>query len=351
VLLAQRYQQSAIWGWRKSLRTEHIDAASSSSSGSPVGCWYLCSAASYVPTRSATRSKAKQETLPYPPINEQRQEVLFLISTPCVDRQGDVVIPEGCLETLDWYVANPVVLYAHDHAVPPIAHSYTHSGEPGVWITEEGVWSYARFHGKTQLSEEIFRLCAEGILRGASIGFYPRRYEEIPPREDLDEPSSDKEAAVPSLRRGLLFTSWDLIEYSVVPIPANPETVRSGLDHWVQSEYLKRSLQPWAATKQHGFVSLSREFYPMTDSSATSDAFLFEREGKALDTSGDLVGPPGQGPGVISLLPQGSSPPYPEVPTDRRRQENDAPQSLYFDVALFPDEKSCRSGPRCNRFP
>jgi hypothetical protein len=243
------------------------------------------------------------------PIDEKAMIVPFLISTPSQDRQGDVVIPEGCLPTIAWYEANPMVFFAHDSMSPPIALSYNHLGGPGIWIDREGVWSLARFHGKTQLSDEVFRLCVEGILKAASIGFKPRKAEVIPGTFDSEE--AENEGKIDFNFGGLLFTEWDLYEYSVVPVPANPEAVRHSLDRYVKSTSLRRHLDPFAARVNKSQVSL------------------------AMSSNSDLVAPPQQ-----------ASPtqvPKPQAVADTAHPRGQVPQCLYFDIALFPDEKSCRS--------
>jgi hypothetical protein len=77
------------------------------------------------------------------------------------------------------------------------------------------------------LARDVFRLYAEGVLRGWSIGFVPRK-------------------SYPLLRSGrfgpagMRVEEWDLLEYSAVPVPENPKAltlaVQKGL---VQDEGLR----------------------------------------------------------------------------------------------------------------
>jgi hypothetical protein len=54
-------------------------------------------------------------------------------------------------------------------------------------------------------------LYEQDVLRGWSIGFLPRR-------AGLRRTTADG-------RHGLLVESWDLLEYSAVPVPENPQAL------------------------------------------------------------------------------------------------------------------------------
>src|SRR5690606_18050370 len=64
-----------------------------------------------------------------------------------------------------------------------------------------------RFAQGVPFAEDVFRLYEQGVLRGWSIGFVPRKARRIPS---------------PSRPAGLRVEEWDLLEYSAVPIPENP---------------------------------------------------------------------------------------------------------------------------------
>jgi phage head maturation protease len=60
--------------------------------------------------------------------------------------------------------------------------------------------------GVSELADEYCRLAKAGIMRAVSVGFMPISYE-------------------PLRGGGLRFTKWDLVELSLVSVPANPNAL------------------------------------------------------------------------------------------------------------------------------
>lgn len=95
--------------------------------------------------------------------------VRSVISTAAPDRAGDVIVPTG-LRNLDDYRMNPVVLWAHNRtAFPPIGACEWLDVQPARIVAE------TRFAQGVPFAEDVFRLYEQGILRGWSIGFVPRK--------------------------------------------------------------------------------------------------------------------------------------------------------------------------------
>jgi HK97 family phage prohead protease len=134
--------------------------------------------------------------------------VRSIISTSAPDRAGDVVLPAG-LRNRDEFLKNPVVLWAHQRTMPPIGICQTLDVQPDRIVAE------TKFSASSPLAADVFKLYAEGILRGWSIGFLPVK-------------------VVPT-RTGLRIEEWDLLEYSAVPVPENPGAltmaVQKGMIH------------------------------------------------------------------------------------------------------------------------
>jgi phage head maturation protease len=151
------------------------------------------------------------------------QTIRCVISTADPDRAGDVVVPRGLRNAAE-YLKNPVVLWAHNRAVPPIGVC-TH-----LEVEADRVIAETRFAKGVPLAEELFRLYEQGVLRGWSIGFIPRK-ARLRPADDSGL----------SPRRGLLIEEWDLLEYSAVPVPENPAAltlaVHKGLRAWLKDPF------------------------------------------------------------------------------------------------------------------
>lgn len=129
-------------------------------------------------------------------IDPANMMVRSIITSREPDRGGDIVLPGG-LRNRDEYLKNPVVLWAHQRSIPPIGICQSLDVHPDRIIAE------TRFAASSPLAADVFRLYAEGILRGWSIGFLPVK-------------------TTPIRGGGMRVDQWDLLEYSAVPVPENP---------------------------------------------------------------------------------------------------------------------------------
>ncbi|MFO0607276.1 MAG: HK97 family phage prohead protease [Polyangiales bacterium] len=123
-------------------------------------------------------------------------------STDAEDRYGEVVEQ---VWQLDAYAANPVVLYAHECDELPIGKAENVRVESGQLLAT------LRFVSGdvNPKAEQVWQLIQEGVLRAVSVGFIPHTYRW--------EKQADREV--------LVLTDNELVEISVVPVPANPEAL------------------------------------------------------------------------------------------------------------------------------
>ena len=134
----------------------------------------------------------------------------FIISTPRVDRENDSISVSG------WELAaherNPVVLWSHDWDAPPIGRTVE------IGIEDDQLQAVVEFVPADvpvvgDLAEMAWRLCDAGFLSAASVGFRPLEFAVAKDRvteEDWYPPVN--------------FLRHELVEWSLVTIPANPET-------------------------------------------------------------------------------------------------------------------------------
>lgn len=132
-----------------------------------------------------------------------------MISTESPDRDGDVILASG--GDLTNFSKNPVVLYAHNYWDLPVAKAIEVEKLAGAGVR-------ARFQfpewGESEQADTVRRLWAGGFLNATSIGFIPVKWE---PRKS---PDGEK------LARGQMITEWELLEFSIVPVPANQDALR-----------------------------------------------------------------------------------------------------------------------------
>jgi len=130
-------------------------------------------------------------------IDKDAMTITHYISTNTPDRYREVMNPKGCDDKE--YRKNPVVFFGHRSRDLPIAKNEK------IISDDFGVLAVTKFDS-SDFAREVFRLNAEGFLNSWSIGFMPI---EKPVMKD----------------KYLYYEKWNLLEYSSVPIPANPDAV------------------------------------------------------------------------------------------------------------------------------
>lgn len=153
-------------------------------------------------------------------VDEKEGTLTALVSTASVDRMDEVLEPAGA--DLKNYRKNPIVLWAHDYSMPPIGKA--------VWVkkTKEGILSKVKF-ATTEFAKEIFELYKEGFMNAFSVGFIPK-----------DSVKGDTEKGEP----WRTYTKWEMLEYSAVPVPANPEALSLAIQKGIlKSEDVKHALE------------------------------------------------------------------------------------------------------------
>lgn len=134
------------------------------------------------------------------------------ITTPAVDRDKEIVDPLGA--DLTAYRRNPTVLFGHDYSALPVGVT------TAINVTAQGINATWRWLENDPMADRVRNAFEQGVLNAASIGFLP--VETAP--------------AGPGL--GRRYTKWQLLEWSLVPVPSNPEAVRTlkRLDLWRDDE-------------------------------------------------------------------------------------------------------------------
>lgn len=131
-------------------------------------------------------------------IQKSQQEDLyeFIASTSAVDRQGDSIDQAGW--ELDNFLKNPVILFAHNYSELPIAKAVEVVNAGSALIIKI---QFASEEANPK-AQQVRRLVDEGILNTTSVGFIQKE------------------------RNGNIITKAELLEVSIVPVPANQEALR-----------------------------------------------------------------------------------------------------------------------------
>ena len=146
-------------------------------------------------------------------VNKADREVAHLITTSRSDRAGDVVDARGA--DLANYMRHPVVVANHSYKIEDIIGRAV-----SITVEDGGIFARTKYRD-TPLAKDAFNLAAEGL--GAwSIGFRPTKFKAI---------KDDK-----GFTKGFHFTEWEMLEYSQVAIPMNPDIVQNALSKGLVSE-------------------------------------------------------------------------------------------------------------------
>ena len=129
----------------------------------------------------------------------------FVASTSAEDRYGDIVSQNGW--DLTAYNANPIILFNHDASAMPI-------GKGEVDVIDGKLLIDVEFDMADPHAAEIGRKCQAGFLNSVSVGFNAIEATERSALPEGHQYKSDN---------GLFFNKAELLEVSVVTIPANPE--------------------------------------------------------------------------------------------------------------------------------
>ncbi len=129
------------------------------------------------------------------------RQIRVVASDATPDRVKDVMVAGGC--RVESYRKNPIVLADHDRTSP--------IGTAEIEIKGGRVEALVTFapEGISTKADEYCGLAKAGVLNAVSVGFAPINAEQIK-------------------GGGTRFTEWDLMELSLVAVPANPSAVVIG---------------------------------------------------------------------------------------------------------------------------
>ncbi len=144
--------------------------------------------------------------------DSEERTVTAVISSAAIDRDQEILVPKGA--DLENFRKNPVTMWAHDHSIPAIGKA--------LFIAVKGKKMVAKVKfASTEFAGEIFTLFKEGILNAFSVGFKPMKSHTPTPKEIAKNPE------LANVFR--IFDEWELLEFSAVNVPANPEALATAV--------------------------------------------------------------------------------------------------------------------------
>lgn len=150
-------------------------------------------------------------------INEEQRKISYVVSDETPDRVGDIIQVKGW--DLTNYKRNPVILWAHEaKEVPPIGRGHNVRRRYGP----DRLTADVEFAPKEayEFADTIYQLASRGFIRATSVGFMPKEAAQL---------DKDQRAKLGLGSYGQLFTRSELMEISIVAVPANPSALEEGV--------------------------------------------------------------------------------------------------------------------------
>jgi HK97 family phage prohead protease len=154
----------------------------------------------------------KQVISPAEALNGDARTLRFTISTDTVDREQDRIALAGW--DLKNFRDNPVVLWGHDSSRLPIGRAFD------VRIEDRALKASVEFIPADTpeggpFAESVYRLARQGFLGATSVGFRPVKWDY----------TNDQSRGADDWFPGIDFEEQELVELSIVTVPANPEAL------------------------------------------------------------------------------------------------------------------------------
>lgn len=174
-------------------------------------------------------------------VSEGERAVIARISTMSVDRDGDVMLPSGV--DLTDFNQNPVVLFGHDSSRIPVGKAVHVQRRSRDILAKVIFASRPAEHPDSQewVPDTLLAMFQQDMLRGFSVGF----------TVDDARPASKRDVARHGAGVRQIITKWKLVEFSVVPVPANQDALVQAVSKGI--------------LHQHGFAHNEMEFSSMED--------------------------------------------------------------------------------------
>lgn len=154
-----------------------------------------------------------------PLVDYRKRTVELVVSTPDLDRDGEIVAPRAFEKDIDSYIgtphSNPILILSHVHKSMPVGKC--------IEMRFDDEYTWAKYWlSKTQAGEETLTLFKEGVLKGCSPGFIPIVFYDNPPPTKLPKLSLK---TLNGRRCKRLYERCELVEVSALAIPSNRKAV------------------------------------------------------------------------------------------------------------------------------
>jgi HK97 family phage prohead protease/HK97 family phage major capsid protein len=190
----------------------------------------------------------------------------FVLSDETVDRMGDIISADGWV--LANFKKNPIALFGHSSSFPI-----------GTWsnIRVEAGKLIARLNlaarGTSARLDELISLVEQGVLRAVSVGFIPLKAEPIDEKRPFD---------------GTRFLKQELLETSLVSVPANPAALQLAKSMKISDETLSLAFGEHADVRRRD-ITETGEHAASTHRAKRAPSTMKTLAQRIVDAQNDLV--------------------------------------------------------------
>lgn len=156
----------------------------------------------HAPADAKLRKSYTADVIKAPGSDPSRRIYRWTISTITRDRDKDTLDPNGW--QLDNFKSGGVIPFAHDYHALPVAKPLSVFVQDGKLVSDADFTDTAEIY---PFADMVARMVEKNILRCASVGFAPIKYVYNEPANGMD------------------FSEQELLEWSVVPVPSNPDAL------------------------------------------------------------------------------------------------------------------------------
>jgi len=157
-------------------------------------------------------------------VADDERTATFVASDETVDRYGDIVSVKGW--DLANFKRNPVFLWMHSQFQPI-------GKVKKIGVEGDKLLATVRFFdpGDSKTADDLWRLVKKRLLRAVSVGFTVKSDQDIEPiRDDNDRIT------------GFRFLRQELLELSLVSVPANPNALQLARSYGLAPELISQAL-------------------------------------------------------------------------------------------------------------
>jgi hypothetical protein len=175
-------------------------------------------------------------------IKEGERAAIRLVTTPHLDRDGEILIPSGAI--LDDFRQSPSVMWAHEYRSLPVGH------DQWIKVVKEGILAKT-FYANHQFAEDVYQCVKHGDLNCNSVGFIPVEAVEPGDKKQFEQTQAilEKDYGIANDESGKakrIYTKWIMLEHSDVPIASNAQSLNLAVSKGelvIHSERLRKDLE------------------------------------------------------------------------------------------------------------